>query len=111
MNTIAAECPVCHTTNQYDPDTMGKYPTCPDCGARFYVTVPPLVESEGRIVIASPDILPAPKTHAIPEDVAENSDPLHVMRLLGRLTWLVIALLVLVLVNLAVTASFLIQWR
>jgi hypothetical protein len=100
MDVIEAECPACHATNRLPAETIGKYPTCPNCGVRFYVVVPQFPEPQGGPVLARPS------TFVPPKKVTTQGDRRQAM-----LTWMIVALLVLGLLNLAGIALLLIMFR
>ncbi len=62
MNTIDATCPLCHTTNRYGEELIGRYTLCQNCQCRFYVEVPTLEESaRNGAVVRSQVSTPSPR--------------------------------------------------
>jgi DNA-directed RNA polymerase subunit RPC12/RpoP len=43
---IRSVCPRCLATHQFPDDMAGRYVACPKCNSRYYVTVPPLDNSQ-----------------------------------------------------------------
>lgn len=71
METVLATCPLCRETHRYGAELIGRYTNCLRCLGRFYVEVPPLAQSEGKI--APPQAPPLP---AAPDDPFERGQKL-----------------------------------
>lgn len=118
METVLSTCPICHSTQQYGGELVGRYTFCRNCRARFYVEVPTLDAPPGRPALAGArtvnDAAPSTTLDDLLMDTQQGSR--HIIESIRRqeaslrmTRWLVVAAFVVGAANLAAIVVLLLR--